>query len=67
MKGRNRLSLNKATIIEALQEYLDKRISPCINVADFSSAASGDDYLVTVEVEEIQDDTEFNKEGKGQK
>lgn len=32
MKGNNTLSLNDATLIEALQEYFDKRIKPHIEV-----------------------------------
>jgi hypothetical protein len=32
MKGNNVMHLNSATLIEAVQEYLDKRITPNIKV-----------------------------------
>ena len=46
MKGSNTLLLNQATVIEALQEYLDKRYEPKVKVVSVNKDASqsyGDD------------------------
>lgn len=41
MKGNNTLTWNKATMIEAVQEYLDKRYTPRIEVTNVQFGATG--------------------------
>lgn len=51
MTGNNTLILNAATIIEALQEYFDKRYTPNIKVLDCrpsSNASYGTQFQVEV-------------------
>ena len=51
MKGSNDLRWNEATIIEAVQEYLDKRYTPNVTVTSVKSESKnyGDGgFLVTV-------------------
>jgi hypothetical protein len=38
VKGSNSLQLNEATIIEAVQEYLDKRYTPNVKVCSIKQA-----------------------------
>ena len=51
MKGSNELRLNGATLIEALQEYFDKRYAPKIKVISVEQAPSpyGNEFSVKVE------------------
>lgn len=51
MKGSNTLLLNKATIIEAVQEYLDKRTMPSGRVRVSNVTQPGNESF-TVIVEE---------------
>lgn len=48
MKGNNELRLSPATVIEALQEYLDKRYTPNVVVqsVEKKSEGYGDDWFV---------------------
>lgn len=54
MRGNNTLHLNEATIIEAVQEYLDKRYTPTPKVTgiDLSSDYTGKTFKVAVVEEE---------------
>lgn len=54
MKGTNTISMNKATVMEAVQEYLEsKMVKPDFDVTDFQrSSQYGDTYVVTVEERE---------------
>ena len=57
MKGNNELRWNEATIIEAVQEYLDKRYTPKVRVV--AVAIDGTSYqasVFVVKVEEIQEE-----------
>lgn len=58
MRGNNTFVLNTATVIEAMQEYFDKRYTPKVEVREFKVHASG--YPVSpqweVEVAEIEGD-----------
>ena len=49
MKGTNTLTLNGATLIEALQEYFDKRITPNIKVVSVSADQSNNTFRVPIE------------------
>ena len=55
MKGSNELHLNQATIIEAIQEYLDKRYTPKPRVVSVSTESKGygEKQKFTVIVEEL--------------
>lgn len=56
MKGNNVFTLNQATMIEAVQEYLDKRYSPKVNVATVranTSGTYGQEGTFIVDVKEI--------------
>lgn len=56
VKGKNTLTLNTATMIEALQEYFDKRLSPKIKVETVASAGNpGYTSTFTVDVSEVVD------------
>ena len=41
MIGNNTLILNTATVIEAMQEYFDKRYTPKVEVKDFKVHGGG--------------------------
>ena len=53
MKGSNELHINQATIIEAVQEYLDKRYTPTPMVVSVTmeskSAYSGDVFVIKLD------------------
>lgn len=52
MKGNNTLELNEATLIEAMQEYLDKRMtehSPRVTAVKSSKVGLSDGFTVRVE------------------
>jgi hypothetical protein len=53
MKGSNTLLLNKATIIEAIQEYLDKRTLPTGRVRVTNATQPGNEAF-TVIVEGVE-------------
>ena len=57
MKGNNMLTLNTATIIEAVQEYLDKRLTSDarVRVTDVSPDSS---YVSTTYVVRVTDEQE---------
>ena len=56
MKGSNTIQFNEATIIAAVQEYLDKRYTPNIQVQSVKATSSGAGYatqgMFAVEVTE---------------
>lgn len=52
MRGNNTLQLNKATLIEALQEYFDKRYNPNIKVLNVEKSSTQYDATFDVSVEE---------------
>lgn len=53
MKGNNELRLNDATVIEALQEYFDKRFTGApVNVTSVKREQSGYESTFVVQVEE---------------
>jgi hypothetical protein len=57
MKGSNTFDLNYATVIEALQEYFDKRINPKIKVDSISpmnGMPGGNTIRVTVKEAEAK-------------
>lgn len=41
MKGSNSLHLNEPTIVEAVQEYLDKRYTPHVKVCSVKQSTGG--------------------------
>ena len=52
MKGTNDRVFNHATIVDALQEYLDKRIKPNVAVNSVrydANASDGGKFVVTVQ------------------
>ena len=52
MKGNNELKLNEATIIDAVQEYLDKRYTPKVvvtSVKETSNSSYSAEFTVKVE------------------
>ena len=54
MKGNNTLILNGASLIEALQEYFDKRITSKIKVESVSASTGAyDQGTFTIKVSEI--------------
>jgi hypothetical protein len=57
MKGKNKIILNKETMIEALAEYFGKRMKPIVCVTDLEPDRSGTghqrDYY-TVSLEEVE-------------
>lgn len=52
MLGRNTITLNQATVIEALQEYFDKRYTPKIKVASVlkNNSSNGSTHEFDVEL-----------------
>ncbi len=54
MKGSNELKLNEATLIEAMQEYLDKRYTSKVAVQSVKQTGSGYSAEFTVAVMEIE-------------
>lgn len=60
MRGRNELVLNTATMIEAVQEYLDKRTTDegRVKVVDIKSLSRGSPpvHLFAVDVAEFEED-----------
>ena len=59
MVGNNTIVINTATMIEAMQEYFDKRYTPKFKVIGVSkdisnttySSGTGDSYKVSIEAE----------------
>lgn len=52
MKGNNKLELNEATMIDAIQEYLNKRMTihaPKVTSVKSSKEGLSDGFTVTVE------------------
>lgn len=49
MKGNNTILMNGATMMEALQEYLDKRYNPVVKVVDVKYDPNLSVYAVRVE------------------
>lgn len=63
MKGRNEIRMNEATVIEAVQEYLDARHSkdsPLVTgfakVSGSHVISGGDMYVVATEEKEAEDE-----------
>jgi hypothetical protein len=57
VKGSNSLQLNEATIIEAVQEYLDKRYAPNVKVCSVKQTVGAgypqnDGFIVAVAEQE---------------
>lgn len=55
MRGSNTLLLNGATMIDAVQEYLDKRLTPKIEVVSVTSTGSSAGEF-KVDVKEITEE-----------
>ena len=52
MKGHNKINLNLASMIEAAQEYFDKRYTPKIKVKNvIGEVVNGHSYSFEIEVE----------------
>lgn len=61
MRGNNELHLNAATVIEALQEYLQFRYTKPIKVTSIkmeSKGYTGDTFIVSVAESQITEDAE---------
>lgn len=55
MKGHNTLNLNLSTVMEAMQEYFDKRYSPKIKVTNVKGTTlNGVTPSFEVEVEDLE-------------
>lgn len=52
MKGTNELKLNTATMMQAVQEYLDKRLQPAVKVANVEGPSGSYIQYYTVTIEE---------------
>jgi len=48
MKGNNTLHINEATLIEAFQEYLDKRYNPPVTVAGVRQDPANNTFVVRI-------------------
>ena len=55
MKGNNKIILNAATVMEALQEYFDKRsVKRQFEITAFYAGASTSEYVVIAKSEETK-------------
>jgi hypothetical protein len=56
MKGVNTLSINQATVMEAIEEYCNRRFVSPVKVTDFSSenSLSPEYYVTFVEADEVE-------------